>query len=51
VLGVGIVKGINTIRRRTLVNILLGWFLTPAVACFLALLINIVAHLHYVASG
>jgi PiT family inorganic phosphate transporter len=48
VLGVGIVKGINTIRQRTLVNILLGWFLTPAVACFLALLINFVAHLHYV---
>jgi PiT family inorganic phosphate transporter len=50
VLGVGIVKGINTIRRGTLVHILLGWFLTPAVACLLALLINVVAHMHYVAS-
>jgi PiT family inorganic phosphate transporter len=48
VLGVGIVKGINTVRRRTLVNILLGWFLTPAVACFLALVINFVVHLYYV---
>jgi len=48
VLGVGIVKGINAIRRRTLVNILLGWFVTPAVACFLALAINSVAHMHYV---
>jgi len=50
-LGVGIVKGVNTIRRRTLVNILLGWVLTLAVACFLALAINVVAHLHYMASG
>jgi PiT family inorganic phosphate transporter len=48
VLGVGMVKGINTVRRRTLVNILLGWFLTPALACFLALVINSVVHLHYV---
>jgi PiT family inorganic phosphate transporter len=48
VLGVGIIKGINTVRRRTLVNILLGWCLTPAVACFVALLINFVAHLQYV---
>jgi len=50
VLGVGIVKGINTIRRQTLVNILLGWFLTPVVACFLALVIYFTAHLHYVPS-
>lgn len=50
VLGVGIVKGINTISRRTLVNILLGWFLTPVVACFLALAIDFAAHLRYVPS-
>jgi PiT family inorganic phosphate transporter len=48
VLGVGIVKGINTIRRGTLINILLGWFLTPAIACSLTLVINFVVHLHYV---
>jgi PiT family inorganic phosphate transporter len=50
VLGVGIVKGINTISRPTLVNILLAWFLTPVVACFLTLVIDFVAHLHYVPS-
>jgi PiT family inorganic phosphate transporter len=48
VLGVGILKGINTIRRKTLVNILLGWFLTPMVACFFALAISFASHLHYV---
>lgn len=50
VLGVGIVKGVNTIRRQTLVNILVGWFLTPVVACFLALTIDFTSHLKYVPS-
>lgn len=50
VLGVGIVKGIKTINRPTLVNILLAWFLTPVVAFFLTLVIDFVTHLHYVPS-
>ncbi|MBW2058967.1 MAG: anion permease [Deltaproteobacteria bacterium] len=50
VLGIGIVKGIRTIRRQTLVNILLAWFLTPVVACFLALMIDFAIHLRYVPS-
>jgi PiT family inorganic phosphate transporter len=49
-LGVGILKGVNTIRRRTLVNILLGWFLTPMVACFFALAISFVSYLRYMPS-
>jgi PiT family inorganic phosphate transporter len=48
VLGVGIIKGINTISRQTLRNILLGWFLTPVVACFLALAIDFMVRLQYV---
>jgi PiT family inorganic phosphate transporter len=48
VLGVGIVKGIKTISRPTLINILLAWFLTPVVACFLTLVIDFIANLHYV---
>jgi PiT family inorganic phosphate transporter len=51
ILGVGIVKGINTVSRRTLVNILLGWFLTPVIACFLTLSIHFVANLRYVPQG
>lgn len=50
ILGVGIVKGINTVSRQTLTNILLGWFLTPVIACFWALAIDFAAHLHYVPS-
>ena len=48
VLGVGIVKGVNTIRRRTLVNIFLAWFITPFVASTLALFLDFAIHLRYI---
>jgi PiT family inorganic phosphate transporter len=48
VLGVGIVKGINTIKRRTLVNIFLAWFITPLVASILALALDFATHLRYI---
>ena len=50
VLGVGIVKGINTVRRHTLANIFLGWFLTPVVASFITICIEFALHLQYVPS-
>ena len=48
VLGVGLVKGVNTVSAGTLKQILMAWFLTPAVACCLALAIDFGAHLRYV---
>jgi PiT family inorganic phosphate transporter len=48
VLGVGIVKGINTVRTRTLVNIIIAWILTPAIAGFFATALDFAIHLHYV---
>lgn len=48
VLGVGIVKGANTISRQTLKHILVGWFLTPTIACFLALGLTLLTHFKYV---
>ncbi len=48
VLGVGIIKGVNTIRRRMLRNILIAWFLTPVVACFFTVILAFVIHLRYV---
>ncbi len=48
VLGVGIIKGINTIQRRTLVNILLAWIITPFVASMLALTLDFATHLRYI---
>jgi PiT family inorganic phosphate transporter len=48
VLGVGIVKGTNTVSRRTLTNILLGWFLTPAVACFIAVALYFAVNLQFI---
>ena len=47
VLGVGIIKGINTVSGSTLVRILIGWFLTPAVASFIATALDFVIHLQY----
>jgi PiT family inorganic phosphate transporter len=48
VLGVGIVKGINTVSRRTLTNIFISWFLTPVVASFIAVAVFFTIHLRYV---
>lgn len=48
VLGVGIVKGINIVRLRMVINVLLAWFLTPMVACFFAFVLDFVIHLRYV---
>jgi PiT family inorganic phosphate transporter len=48
VLGVGIIKGVNTIQRRTLVHIFLAWFITPFVASVFALSIDFVTHLRYI---
>ena len=51
VLGVGIIKGISTVERRTLINILFGWLLTPTIAAVLALSIYFAIHLRYVPTG
>jgi PiT family inorganic phosphate transporter len=48
VLGVGIVKGINTVSGRTLANIFIGWILTPAIACSIALALYYAANLHFI---
>ena len=47
VLGIGIVRGSNTVSGQTLKNILMAWFLTPVVSCFIALAIDFVSHLKY----
>ncbi|MEJ2726062.1 MAG: inorganic phosphate transporter [Deltaproteobacteria bacterium] len=47
VLGVGIVKGIETVRKRTLLNILVGWFFTPFVAILIAMFLYVAIHLKY----
>jgi PiT family inorganic phosphate transporter len=48
VLGVGIIKGVNTIQRRTLLHIFLAWFITPFVASLLALVLDFATHLRYI---
>ena len=48
ILGVGVVKGVHTVRARTLRNILTAWFLTPVIACFIAVALYFAIHLQYV---
>jgi len=48
VLGVGLLKGVDTINRRILYHILTGWFLTPVIACLFSIIINYVIHLKYI---
>jgi len=47
VMGVGILRGIRTVKKRTLVNIFVGWIFAPVVACFLSVLIDLIIHLRY----
>jgi PiT family inorganic phosphate transporter len=47
VLGIGFVKGANTVSRKTLTSIFVGWFLTPAVACMIAIALYVAVHLRY----
>lgn len=51
ILGVGLVKGITTVSRRTLGHIFAGWFFTPVVGGLIAIAIHIVSHLQYVAAS
>jgi len=48
VLGIGIIKGAQTIKRKTLYCTFTGWFLTPPVACFIAMCIYFAMHLESV---
>jgi PiT family inorganic phosphate transporter len=48
VLGVGLVKGVNTVSARTLRNILSGWFLTPIASCLFSLAIYFFSQLQFV---
>jgi PiT family inorganic phosphate transporter len=48
VLGVGIVKSISTVKRRTLLNILIGWFFTPVLAGVISLSLYFIVHLQYI---
>ncbi|MBW2127746.1 MAG: anion permease [Deltaproteobacteria bacterium] len=48
VLGVGMVKGIQSVSGKTLGEVLAAWFFTPAVSALMAVAIDFVVHLEYV---
>lgn len=48
VLGIGLLKGMQTIKRKTMISIALAWFVTPAVSCLFFFLLHFLSHLEYV---
>ncbi|MDD2389322.1 MAG: inorganic phosphate transporter [Desulfobacterales bacterium] len=48
IVGVGIVKGIKTVSRQQILNILIAWLLTPTAATLIAILLEVATHLQYV---
>jgi PiT family inorganic phosphate transporter len=48
VVGVGLVRGIRSVRLRRLRSILFGWLLTPAIGGALSALLYLITHLQYV---
>ena len=50
VLGIGIIKGVRTVNRKTLLSILVAWLLTPLISCLMALAIFFIANLKYIPS-
>lgn len=48
VLGIGVLQGTRTIKLKTLVSILLAWFVTPLAGCLLFFTLYWASHLHFV---
>jgi len=44
VLGIGIAKSVRTIHRRTLLHVLMGWFMTPLAAGLLCYAVSLIAY-------
>ncbi|MBW2107060.1 MAG: anion permease [Deltaproteobacteria bacterium] len=51
IIGVGLVKGITTVSRRTLGHIFAAWFVTPVLGGLIAAVLHIAMHLRYVPAG
>lgn len=47
VLGIGIIKGANTVKLDTLKRIFLAWLFTPVMACSIALALSFISRLSY----
>ncbi len=48
VVGVGLVRGLSSLRLKPLLNVGLGWILTPALGCLLSIILYFATHLRYV---
>jgi PiT family inorganic phosphate transporter len=48
VLGIGILRGVNTVNRPTMIGVFMGWFFTPFMAGSLSVALDFLIHLKYV---
>ena len=48
VVGIGLIRGVHTVSRQTLRNILLAWGLTPALTCFFSVAMMFLSDLYYI---
>ncbi|MBW1776436.1 MAG: anion permease [Deltaproteobacteria bacterium] len=48
VLGIGILRSVKTVNRRMLGNIVIGWGLTPVLACLFSIALYVASNLYYV---
>lgn len=51
VLGIGLLRGVNTVSRRTLGHILAAWLLTPVLAVLFSIGLTFATHLYYIPPG
>jgi len=51
IIGIGVIRGIKSVKVRNLIGIMVGWFVAPLLSFFFAVLIYFLTHLHYVPDG
>ena len=47
-LGVGLIRSTRSVRPKPVRNVMVGWLVTPAVACLLSVGMWVACHLRYV---
>ncbi len=51
IVGIGLIRGIKSVKVRNLVGIMVGWFIAPLLSFLIAILIYFFSHLQYVPTG
>ncbi|MHC9539673.1 MAG: anion permease [Vulcanimicrobiota bacterium] len=51
IVGIGVVRGIKSVKVRSLIGIMVGWFIAPLLSFVIAIMIYFFTHLQYVPAG